>query len=322
MEVTTAYEPGAKSIAEDTMEYAVAVKERRLRRSDDARLFFFHRQASDAHDLSTEEGARAAVIEASGPAGVWRDIEGIVELWRNPTTDRLYWERVWCNRPVQSAQKAFDLEAFKALAKPREVPEGSTIVVGFDGSQFRDATALVATHVATGYQWLVGAWEAPHNAEGWQVPADEVDAAVETLFGRFNVWRMYADPPYWQSWIAAWQGKYGADRVIDWWTNRRTQMAAALESFATAIGERSLSHDGDELLIRHIGNAHRHELPQHDKENKPRWMIRKERADSPRKIDAAMAAILSWEARTDAIAAGVSDERVFPIDLEKILVNA
>ena len=102
LEVTTAPEPGAGSVAENTMDYAQAVNQGKIK---DSRLFFFHRQASDDHDLDTEEGARAAVLEASGPAKAWRDIEGIVELWRDPTTDRAYWERVWTNRMVQSSQK-------------------------------------------------------------------------------------------------------------------------------------------------------------------------------------------------------------------------
>jgi hypothetical protein len=34
-------------------------------------------------------------------------------------------------------------------------------------------------------------------------------------------------------------------------------------------------------------------------------LIQKERTDSPHKIDAAMAAVLSWKARTDAVAAGM-----------------
>src|SRR5690606_466279 len=106
LEVTTAYEPGAGSVAEDTMEYARAVAEGRVK---DARLFFFHRQASEHHDLDTEEGVRAAVIEASGAAAAWRDIDAIVELWRDPTTDRNYWRRVWLNQIVQGGQQAFDV---------------------------------------------------------------------------------------------------------------------------------------------------------------------------------------------------------------------
>lgn len=317
LEVTTSFEPGSGSIAELTMERARAIAEGRAK--DDGRFFFFHRQASDKHDLETEEGARAAIIEASGAAAAWRDIESIVELWRDPTTDRKYWERVWCNRPVQSSHKAFDLEAFKALKSPRQIPDGSTIVLGFDGAQFRDATALVATHVASGYQWLAGCWERPYTAEKWQVPAEEVDACLENLFERYNVWRLYADPPYWESWLATWTGRYGDKRVIEWWTNRRRQMAAALKSYANAIAEGSVTHSGDPTLIRHMGNAHKAEQPMRDEEDKPIWLIRKDRPDSPYKIDACMAAVLSWEARNDAVAAGVLEEPVFPVPIESIL---
>src|SRR5690606_6851877 len=68
LEVTTAFEPGAGSVAEATMEYARAIYEGRAK---DATLFFFHRQASDEHDLTTRDGLRAAVIEASGSAASW-----------------------------------------------------------------------------------------------------------------------------------------------------------------------------------------------------------------------------------------------------------
>lgn len=307
LEITTAHEPGAGSVAERTYEYAQAVADGRIK---DTRLFFFYRYASDAHDLDTEEGARAAVIEASGPAAAWRDIDSIVDLWRDPTTDRAYWERVWCNRIVQSGQRAFDVERWKALRRDDcPVMDGDLITLGFDGAMFHDATGLVATHVETGYQWVVGVWEAPLNADDWQVPADEVDDAVSAMFERYDVWRMYADPPYWQSWLAQWAGRYGSDRVMEWWTNRRRPMTYALRAFEEAIAEGTISHDGNEALTRHIGNACRHELQQRDEEGRPLWLIRKERPDSPLKIDLAMAAVLSWEARNDAIAAGATGRR-------------
>lgn len=316
LEVTTAYEPGSGSVAESTMEYARAVADGRAK---DSRLFFFHRQADDDHDLETEEGARKAVIEASGPSGLFRDIDSIVELWRDPTTDKRYWERVWCNRPVQGGLKAFDLPRFQTLASDRKVEDGSAIVLGFDGAQFRDATALVATHIPTGHQWVAGAWECPYGKKKWQVPAEEVDECLEDMFSRFQVWRMYADPPYWQSWLSTWQGRYGDKKIIEWWTNRRRQMAHALERYETAIEEGSLSHDGSDVLTRHVGNAYRQEWNRYDEEGKRLWLIRKERPDSPNKIDAAMAGVLSWEARCDAIASGVSETAVFPVELEAIL---
>ncbi|MFA5385775.1 MAG: hypothetical protein WC364_14160 [Eubacteriales bacterium] len=87
-------------------------------------------------------------------------------------------------------------------------------------------------------------------------------------------------------------------------------MSYALESYDTAITSGDISHDGNSVLIRHIGNSYKHELPQKDEETgKTLWLIRKERKDSPHKIDLAMASILSWEARKDAIAAGAKKKK-------------
>jgi phage terminase large subunit-like protein len=304
LETTTAPEPGSGSVAEATMDYAKAVSQGRV---SDSRLFFFHREAGPQHDLQTAEGVRAAVLEASGPLSEWSDIDSIVEQWRDPTADRTYLERVWLNRLVQSDTQAFDVERWKALAAPNtSVAPGDVIVLGFDGGQFHDSTALIATSVTTGYQWKAGLWECPPGVTNWQVPAAEVDTVVRDLFARFTVWRMYADPPYWQSWIAIWRGVFGEERVIEWWTNRYSMMARAIEGFHTAITAGSISHDGSPDVARHVGNARKQFIGQRDEQGRSLWVIHKDRPDSPQKIDAAVASVLSWEARTDAIAAGAT----------------
>ena len=307
LETTTAPAPGQGSVAEDTMDYARLVADGKI---VDSRLFFFHRQASDKHDLATDEGVRAAVIEASGPVAEWSDIEGIVEQWRDPTADRTYLERVWLNRLVQSSERVFDVEQWRTLAKPDyTVPDGELITLGFDGARYHDATALVGTHVLTGYQWLLGLWEHPHGIEHWEVPADEVEEAVAGAFERWDVWRLYADPPYWETYVANWAGKYGEKRVFEWWTNRWKPMAYAVRSYANAMASGDLSHDGSAAFTRHIGNACRRALTLRDDQGKPLYSMQKERPDSPHKMDAAMAGCLSWEARCDALAAGVGARR-------------
>lgn len=303
LEVTTAPSPGEGSVAEDTMEYARKVDSGEIQ---DSRLFFFHRQASDIHDLTTPEGIRAAVMEASGPVAVWSDIDSICEQWRDPTADRAYLERVWLNRLVRSSERAFDYEIWCSLKRDFIPPSGDTITLGFDGARWRDSTALVATHLQTGYQWLVGLWEKPEKVDEWEVPEEEVTAAVDEAFSIWNVWRMYCDPPYWETQVATWSGRYGEKRVIAWWTNRMKQMAYAIKSFNNAIQARELTHDGSEKYSRHIGNAVRKKLNMVDEDGEPLWVIYKERADSPHKIDGAMAGILSWQARSDALAAGAS----------------
>jgi hypothetical protein len=100
------------------------------------------------------------VIEASGSAAAWRDIEAIVGLWSDPTTDRAYWERVWCNRLVKGSSQAFEMQRWRTLARPdNPVKPGELIVIGFDGAQFHDATGIVCTHVESGFQWVAGLWE-------------------------------------------------------------------------------------------------------------------------------------------------------------------
>ncbi|NUM46006.1 MAG: terminase [Anaerolineales bacterium] len=309
LEITTAPAPGEGSIAEDTMEYARQVAAGTIQ---DSRLFYFHRQASDDHDLNTPEGVRAAVLEASGPTAAWSDIDGIAEQWRDPTADKTFLERVWLNRVVRASERAFDMDVWRKLADPGfEVPEGEVIVLGFDGGRWHDATALVGTHVLTGFQWVLGLWERPTEVDlvNWEVPADQVDEAVAEAFRKWDVWRMYCDPPYWESTVSVWAGRYGAERVVEWWTNRNKQMAYAIKAFNSAVQSEELIHSGDPDYARHVGNAVRKELRLRDEDGQPLWTIYKERPDSPFKIDAAMAGILSWEARNDAITAGVGQRR-------------
>lgn len=301
LETTTSPAPGEGSVAERTMEYAQAVAEGRVA---DPRLFFFHRQASEHHNLNTKRGIRAAIVEASGPAAKWSDIDAIVSLYQDPTTDRRYFERVWLNRPIQQAAQAFDAAQWGKLADPHEIAEQTLIVIGFDGSRYRDATALIGTEVESGYQWPLGIWERPPRVAEWEVPEEEVSRTVAEAFGFYHVWRLYGDPFFWEATLASWAGLYGDDRVITWDTRRTRPMAYAVRSFADAIKTGTISHDGSAQFARHVGNTQRRDVKMLDEEGQPMFTICKERDDSPHKIDAAAAAVLSWQARNDALSAG------------------
>jgi len=309
LEITTSFEPGKNSVAEKAMEYARAIQEGSVK---NARFFYFHRQADDSHLLDTEEDIRAAVIEASGPAVEWANIDGIVSLFLDPGSDRSYLDRVWCNRQPKGSLKAFDVKEWEGLAKPNYiVPAKALVTLGFDGAMFHDSVGLVGTEVETGHQFKLGLWECPYGNKDWQVPVEDVVEAVTAAFEKYNVWRMYMDPQYWLSYAAEWAGLYGKEKVVEWYTNRYNHMCAAIEAYDTAIKGGTLSHDGSPEFSRHLGNAFKKELSRHDEQGKRLWVIQKERGDSPNKIDLTMAAILSWRGRLDAVALGVTGKSVY-----------
>lgn len=307
LETTTAYATGENSVAEDAMTYARSVADGDR---SDSRLFYFHRQASPDLDFSDPEQLRLGMVEASGGDEEWHNIDTICAQFDDPTADRLLLERLWGNRPVAGGGRAFPIERWLQLAKPGYQPaERALITLGFDGSRFHDATALIATEIETGFQWPVGIWTSPvqkPTGDAWQVDKDDVEARLAETFARYKVWRMYCDPPLWSSEIAAWAGKYGEKVIVEWWTNRYRQMAYALQAYRIAMINGEISHDGDPVFAQHIANACRQEINLRDEDtNTPMWIIRKERPDSPFKIDAAVAGCLSDEARRDAVAAGV-----------------
>lgn len=301
---STAGDPNEESVASDMREFAHKVDKGEV---DDPRLFFFSRFGNDRAELETPDQVREFLLEASGPAASWSgDIDGLVSRYFEPKTDKAYWKRVWGNVWVAGGTKAFDADAWRRLSGPVHVDDDELIVLGFDGSRWNDHTALVGTVVATGYQFVVGHWVPGPLG----INLADIDSVMTQAFERWEVWRLYADPPRWESQIDNWRGEFGADHVVDWYTSRPRPMAAACRLFDMAIDDGALSHDGDDELAAHVGNCYRHNELFLDEETKePLWTVRKERPDSPHKIDLAVSAVLSWEARGDAIAAGARPKR-------------
>lgn len=306
-ETSTMYAPGLLSVAEGTHEHARAIADGRI--PDDG-LLFDHRQIPVDIDWDNDLALREGLEHVYGPFSKVMDLERIIAEIRDPQTDEADARRYFGNQVVRRTEQAFDVEAWQELSTDEPPPSEGLVVAGFDGARFHDATALVACHVETGYLWTLGVWEKPTDAgEFWEVPEDEVNQAVEELFDTFDVWRFYADPPYWESAVDRWAGTYGAERVVRWWTNRVKPMAYAVRAFTTAIQSGEIGHDGNTDLARHVANSRRYATRVRDESGLLLYTLRKEHPDSPNKIDATMAAILAWEARGDAISAGALKSR-------------
>jgi hypothetical protein len=293
IETTNAWDPSEESVAQVTHESAPP---------DVYRDFVVAPEGSVRNKRD-----RRRVLKAVYGDSWWVDVDRIeAEILELLPRDPNQAERFYFNRLVAGADKAFDLELWNSLTLEEEIAPGRLVALGFDGSRRLDSTGLVATDVELGHQVVVGAWERPREMrlEDWEIPADEVTAAVDLAFETWDVWRLYGDPPYWETPMDEWAGRWGEERVVRWWTNRLKAVAYALKAFTGDIASGELSHDGNEVLSRHIGNAVKHQTRMRDDDGAWLWVIRKDNPKSPRKIDLAMAALLSWEARGDAIKDG------------------
>lgn len=304
---TTAGKPGGGSVAENDKDEADLIAKGDV---DEPELFYFHREAGPHHDLKTLAGRIEAVREASGPAAEWSDLRSIAKQWDRPKADPEYLERVWLNRWTQSAAQAFNAKRWRdELARPGyTIPSGAMVTGGFDGSRWKDTTAIVITEVLTGFQWARALW-IPEDQPNGEVPVAEVDPVIDEIFSMFNVLRIYGDPAAgWDDPLARWAGKYGPKKVVFFHTDSRNlrNTAVMCRNYAGAIKGGEVTNDGSEAFTRHIGAAQKRDIHMVDDEGKPLWVMSKERHDSPNKIDLAMAGGLSWEARLHVIAAGLA----------------
>lgn len=300
---TTMFQPGQNSVAETGFEAAQQLA---------SGFYLNHREGLEVEDLSDTAAVVASLAEAYGPAAMWLDLARIAsDEIQNPESSPAEAARYFFNRRHQGAESAFDFDRWLAATDTGvNVPDGELVTLGFDGSRFFDSTALVATTVEGGHQFVAGLWERPENApDDWEIPSTEVDAAVTRCFDVYDVALLYADPPYWDETIDRWRGTYGDKRVVAWWTNRHRQMAFAVRDYGLAIRSGSLTHDGDSRMARHIGNAHRLDVRVKDDNGHPLFVIVKESPRSSRWVDGSVAGVLSWEARGDAVARGIKKRR-------------
>lgn len=333
LETTTMYAPGEESIAEETYHLADAIEAKKAKRS---RLLFDHRwadvvylgtiPATESTPAETQEEAedrlRNAFFEAYGEAIAWNDVEalidGIYDTHQSESETRRYFfnalvasSNAWVQVAelaavgVEAHTKRMRLDDPNWLFEPLD--RGDQITLGFDGARNDDATALVACRISDRFVFPIGIWETPDGpeAKNYQIDRLAVDAAVHKAFTDYDVVGFYADPPLWQDYVDAWAKEFGDQlkvkastrHEVEWWTKADIPMAAALERLHTAIVTKTMILADDVVLVRHILNARRWK-------RRGGEVIGKDVKGSPRKMDAAIAATLAFEAAADYVQKG------------------
>jgi phage terminase large subunit-like protein len=171
--------------------------------------------------------------------------------------------------------------AWDACLDPGPIPQGSDVVLGFDGSFSGDTTALVAVSVEDiPLVEVVALWE-PHN--GAQVPIEDVEEAIRQACRRWRVREIVADPFRWARSLQL------LDReglpIIEF-PQVPERMTPATARFYEAVVNHQLRHAGDQRLAAHIAHA----VARTDSRG---TRITKVNKYSTRRIDLAVAAVMA-----------------------------
>jgi phage terminase large subunit-like protein len=170
----------------------------------------------------------------------------------------------------------------------RELEDGEPVVLGFDGSERRDETWLVACSL-DGVVQPLARWAKPKGAsDDWRIPRGEVHRAVADAFDRFDVLEFAGDPPGWYAEFDVWADEYGAETVVEFETRQPKRMAPACERVRAGVLDGTVKFAGPlvGILLEHFGNCVAKDTPYGT-------AVTKDHPDSPRKIDGAVASIIA-----------------------------
>ena len=174
-----------------------------------------------------------------------------------------------------------------------------------------DATGIVCTSMGTGHQWVAGLWERDWRLDEWEVPSEEVHETLGRIFSTWIVARMYADPAWWEDDVAVWEGRW--PQVASWHMggSRAVATARAVTAYRGAVARAECTWGGPngDALRRHALNAVEVPLQSHHSDGGRLHSVSKKTRRSRDCIDLAVAGVLSWQARLDALAAGWTPPR-------------
>ena len=327
LETANAWVPGIGSVAEATWDAWVAQEEGRLR--GETGILYDARLAPPDTDLSDYDDLESALRWIYGDCE-WKrgkdgliDVKPIIERIWSPKSKPSESKRKYLNWPTVHEDAWVAPKDWAKLARPREITSHEEVVLFFDGSKSRDATAIVGCAVSDGHvfvpRWTGGQtiWEPnPSHDTDDVVPVGNVDLAVTEVFERYNVVGFFGDVQEWESFVKIeWPRRHGAhlrvmavpggkdpQRIA--WDMRSNVMdfTRAAELCEAEILEEGFTHDDNPTLTRHIGNMRR-------RPNRYGMSVGKESPSSSLKIDAGVCVIGARMVRRLVLAAAPAKKR-------------
>lgn len=304
LELTNGWDPLEGSEAQVTAE------------SEDERVYVDTIEPHRVEDLADTEAVYAELLrqyaDSARERGGWVNVKGRildeVRSERHLEADR---RRFFLNEIVIGESVFVDPVRWDLAGRDDEPLEaGQQVALGFDGSKYHDATALVAVRIADGRLFDLGIWERPLDAErDWRVPSLGVDRRVREVFETYRVTYLYADPWRWQDYLDTWSQAFPG-QVVQFPTNVEQRMDKALSRFITAFNSGEITHGKSPVLTRHMRNAvmvkGNRKKPRPGEEDLASHYVRLAKRGTGQLIDAAVASVLAYEARGQAIEDGLA----------------
>lgn len=180
--------------------------------------------------------------------------------------------------------------AWDACIDPSPLEDGAKVVLGFDGSFNGDCTVIVAVGVGEVPHIVpLNTWERPEEAgPDWQIPVLDVEEAIRNACKKYEVVEIACDPYRWARTFQVLEEE-GLPVVV--FPQTPSRMTPATTRFYEAVMNKTVSHDGDPSLARHIGNA---TLRVDQRGSR----LAKEARGSTRRIDLAVASVMAHERAT------------------------
>jgi phage terminase large subunit-like protein len=248
-------------------------------------LFVWFGADADKFDLNTPEGLHAAVRAANPAADTFLSVTDIAARFHQTPLNQFirYHLAGW----TTAATVWLPAGAWDACAAPDTViPDGTEICVGFDGSTSNDSTAIIAATCAPiPHIFVVDCWERDEADPEWTVPVIDVEDSIRAACRQYRVREIDADDFRWQRSLQLLESE-GLPAVK--FPQTAARMGPATARFYEAVLNKTVTHDGNPVLARHVANAHL-------KVSSRGQRLEKETAYSARKIDAAVAAVMAFD---------------------------
>lgn len=159
-----------------------------------------------------------------------------------------------CNQWTAATSTWLPYGAWNARKDVRSIPDGTEVILAFDGSFSHDSTGIVAVEIGDRpHIAVVGHWEPTvHDGEGYRVPIFDVEETIRDACRRWSVVEIVADP---YRWARSLQLLEGEGLPIVEFPQSPQRMTPATNTFYEAVMNATLTHDGDPRLARHMENA-------------------------------------------------------------------